>query len=60
MPFQLKHDYDQVVADPIAATHAVRDYRRYLLTQRRLGAEVGRRGDDRHREPLPVVRDAAP
>ncbi|MFD4328326.1 tyrosine-type recombinase/integrase [Nocardioides sp. NPDC058538] len=36
LPFQLKHDYDQVVSDPIAATHAVRDYRRYLLTQRRL------------------------
>lgn len=33
---QLKHDYDQVVTDPIAATHAVRDYRRHLLTERRL------------------------
>ena len=36
LPFHLKHDCDQVVTDPIAATHAVRDYRRYLLTQRRL------------------------
>lgn len=36
LPFQLKHDYEAVVSDPIAATHAVRDYRRYLLTQRRL------------------------
>ncbi|NYI79986.1 hypothetical protein [Nocardioides panzhihuensis] len=36
LPFRLKHDYDQVVTDPIAATHTVRDYRRHLLTRRRL------------------------
>lgn len=37
---QTKHAYDEVVSDSVVATHAARDFRRYLLTERKLAPKT--------------------
>lgn len=37
---QGKHEYDEVVSEHLAATHAVRDYKRHLLTVRKLAPKT--------------------